>query len=118
MTMYRTIILMLSAAAACSAATIEATINSPDGSISGLGWENGVLWALDTESTTAYGLDPVSGSVITSLDIQYIPGYEPYGLAVSNDTLFICQLKYGGPDSYYCYHSAVTGAFLGMLGLC
>jgi len=99
-------------------ATIEATFDSPASSINGLGWENGVLWALDTESTTAFSIDPSSGSVIDSLDIEYIPGYEPYGMAVRNDTLFICQLKYGGPDSYYCYHSAVTGTFLGMLDLC
>ena len=110
--MHREVILVLAAAAAASAASIEATIDSPDGSISGLGWENGVLWAVDTEITTGYGIDPVTGNVTVSLDIEYIPGYEAYGLAVSNDTLFICQLKYGGPDSYYCYHSAVTGAYL------
>ena len=111
-------ILLFIAAFTMQAASIEMTFDAPAGSISGLGWENGVLWALDTESTTAFSIDPGTGSVTGSLDIEYIPGYEPYGMAVSNDTLFICQLKYGGPDSYYCYHSAATGAYLGKLELC
>jgi hypothetical protein len=116
--MERILILLLTISSFVFAATIVQTFDSPAGSISGLGWENGVLWAVDTESTTAFSIDPSTGSVTSSLNIEYIPGYEPYGLAVSNDTLFICQLKYGGPDSYYCYHSSLTGAYLGMLDLC
>ena len=116
--MERILILLLTTSPFVFAATIVQTFDSPAGSISGLGWSDGVLWAVDTESTTAFSIDPSTGSVTSSLDIEYIPGYEPYGLAVSNDTLFICQLKYGGPDSYYCYHSSLTGAYLGMLDLC
>ena len=116
--MGRVVIFLFIAAFTMQAASIELTFDAPAGSISGLGWENGTLWAVDTESTTAFSINPATGAVITSVDIEYIPGYEPYGMAVSNDTLIICQLKYGGPDSYYCYHSATTGAYLGMLDLC
>ncbi|MBD3369032.1 hypothetical protein GF402_01560 [Candidatus Fermentibacteria bacterium] len=116
--MTRAVLILLFTVFTVQGASIVNTFDAPAGSIGGLGWENGVLWALDTESTTAFSIDPANGDLLSSLDIEYIPGYEPYGMAVNNDTLFICQLKYGGPDSYYCYHSAHTGAYLGMLDLC
>ncbi len=72
--MGRAVFFLFITALALQAATIEATFDAPAGSINGLGWENGVLWAIDTETTTAFSINPATGAVTGTLDIEYIPG--------------------------------------------
>jgi hypothetical protein len=109
----------LSLTLVASAATIEATFASPATTITGLACNSGHLWALDQATRTVFILDPSSGSVQSSFPVSYIPpAYECFGLAVSNDTLYVSWLKYGGPDSYYVRHDAYTGVSLGVVSLC
>jgi glutamine cyclotransferase len=104
---------------AASAATIEATFDSPASTITGLAYGQGHLWALDWTTKTVFEMDPATGSVLNSMVISYLPpAYECFGLAISNDTLYVSWLKYGGPDSYYVRHDASTGASLGVVTLC
>jgi glutamine cyclotransferase len=102
-----------------SAATIEATFDAPAEVITGLACGSGHLWALDWATKTVFIMDPESGTIQSSFPVSYIPpAYECFGLAVSNDTLYVSWLKYGGPDSYYVRHDAYTGASLGVVSLC
>jgi hypothetical protein len=102
-----------------SAASIEAVFDSPAASITGLAYGSDHLWALDWATKTVFILDPSSGAVTSSFGVSYLPpAYECFGLAVTNDTLYISWLKYGGPDSYYVRHDAYTGASMGVVSLC
>lgn len=113
-----TLVACLLVTAAASAGSIVDSFVAPAASISGLAYGENMLWALDTDTQTLFAIDPSSGSVVTSLDISYITGYECYGLAISDDTLFVAWLKYGGPDSYYMMHDASTGALIDIIDLC
>lgn len=114
----RALVLLVLCAAAAWSATIEEVFESPAGSITGLAFGEGYLWALDHDTKTVFRLDPESGAVAASMPVSYIGAYECFGLAMSNDTLYVSWLKYGGPDSYYVRHDAWTGATLGVVSLC
>lgn len=104
---------------AASAATIEATFDSPASTITGLAYGQGHLWALDWTTKTVFEMDPATGSVLNSMVINYMASaYECFGLGISNDTLYVSWLKYGGPDSYFVMHDAGTGALIGAVSLC
>ncbi|MBN1434749.1 hypothetical protein JW921_08320 [Candidatus Fermentibacterales bacterium] len=104
--------------ALASAASVVDTLASPALSISGLAFGQDLLWALDTDEQTVFVIDPTSGGIVNTLSLSYITGYECYGLAISNDTLFVAWLKYGGPDSYFMMHDAWTGALIDIIDLC
>jgi hypothetical protein len=114
----RSLLACLVVTAAASAGSIVDSFASPASSISGLAYGGNTLWALDTDTQTLFAIDPSSGTVLTTLDITYITGYECYGLAISSDTLFVAWLKYGGPDSYFMMHDASTGALIDIIDLC
>lgn len=106
-------------ASALSAASIEATFDSPASTITGLAFGEGHLWALDWATKTVFMMDPATGTVQNSFAVSYIPpAYECFGLAITGDTLYVSWLKYGGPDSYYVRHDAYSGAVLGVVSLC
>lgn len=110
---------ILAFAGALSAATIEATFDSPASAITGLAYGEGHLWALDWATSTVFMMDPATGAVQSTVAISYIPpAYECFGLAITGDTLYVSWLKYGGPDSYFVRHDAYTGANLGVVSLC
>ncbi len=110
---------ILALAAALSAATIEATFDSPATAITGLAFGEGHLWALDWATSTVFMMDPATGAVQGSVAVSYIPpAYECFGLAMTGDTLYVSWLKYGGPDSYYVRYDAYTGENLGVVSLC
>ncbi|MBD3277013.1 MAG: hypothetical protein GF388_01825 [Candidatus Aegiribacteria sp.] len=105
--MGKPLIILMSIASIATCGGVVDSFPSPSSDITGLAYENGELWCLDTGQTTVYCLDPSSGSVLFSASFDCF--YEPFGLAASNDSLFFCMIKAGGPTTYYGMFEPYSG---------
>ena len=95
---------------------IVATIDAPDTNISGLGFGNGSLWAVDEVTEFAYEIDPTTGSVETS---WYCSNgtKKPSGLAFENNTIFIIMGLTPNFTSCYCYTYNTSGDYQSQFSL-
>jgi hypothetical protein len=108
-------LLVLSGAAMADYAVVS-TIDAPDTNISGLGFGNGSLWAVDGTTEYAYEVDPQTGAVINSWYIENTTRV-PTGCTFANNTLYIAC---GTPPNItlaYCYKYTSAGAYSGMFSL-
>ncbi len=95
---------------------IVATFDAPDTNISGLGYGNGSLWAVDGVTEYAYEIDPATGNVQNSWYCANSTKL-PSGLTFANNTVYISM---GNPPSLtlsYCYRYSTSGVYLGQFSL-
>lgn len=92
------------------------TFAAPAGDISGLGWENGELWALDAFNKAVYIIDPTSGNVLDSFSVNISTGYEGTGLAVENGTVFVGAWDNG--TNGYVYKYDLSGNYISAHSMC
>ncbi len=95
---------------------IVATIDAPDTNISGLGFGNGSLWAVDEVTEFAYEIDPTSGSVENS---WYCANgtKKPSGLTFVNNTVYIIMGVTPNFTGSYCYRYNASGDYQGQFSL-
>ncbi len=100
-------ILPLMVAVCVSDPVLDRTLTAPDGNITGLGYGEGYLWALDKTSETIYKLDPLTGAVENSWVCTQTGTKIPSGLTYLNGYLYICAGTAAGNYTYgYRYTSA------------
>ncbi len=105
------LVLPLMVAVCLSDPVLDRTLTAPDGNITGLGYGEGYLWALDKTSETIYKLDPLTGSVENSWVCTQTGTKIPTGLAYLNNYVYICAGTAAGTAAYgYRYTSA--GAYV------
>ncbi len=95
---------------------IVATFDAPDTNISGLGYGNGSLWAVDGVTEYAYEIDPATGTVQNSWYCANSTKV-PSGMTFANNTVYISM---GNPPSLtlsYCYRYNTSGVYLGQFSL-
>jgi hypothetical protein len=98
------------------AKSVIQSFSAPAGIISGLGWENGILWAVDTSAETVYMIDPSSGSVTDSFAVNISSGYYATGLAVENDYVYVGAWDNG--TNAYVYKYDYSGNYQGSVYMC
>ncbi len=96
---------------------IVATIDAPDTNISGLGFGNGALWAVDEVTEFAYKLDPATGAVELSWFLAANGTKVPAGLTFANNTVYISCGAPPNLTSSYCYKYSDLGAYQSMFSL-
>ncbi|MCK5132276.1 MAG: hypothetical protein KAR40_09025 [Candidatus Sabulitectum sp.] len=95
---------------------IVSTIDAPDTNISGLGFGNGSLWAVDGVTEFAYKIDPTTGTVQNSWFCAN-GTKKPSGLTFANNAVYIAM---GNPPTLtysYCYRYNTSGNYLGQFSL-
>ncbi len=97
-------------------AWIEQTLDAPAGLITGLGWENGSLWAVDQNLDRVYEMDPSTGEVTGSFDISIYSTQHPTGLAVENGIVYVGT--WSGGTTGYVYKYDLQGGYLGVVSMC
>jgi hypothetical protein len=107
---------MLAAMVAAKSIVLELT--SPDGSISGLAYGGGNLWAVDDVTDTVYSLDPNTGSVVSSFSLTNPGTIFPTGLAYSDNYSMILVGFWNNSTTGYVYKYTYTGTYLGMVDMC
>ncbi len=110
-------IVLLAAAAVCMAdPVLDRTLDSPDGDITGLGFGEDYLWALDRTSETVYKLDPVTGSVSGSWVVSQTGTRIPTGLTYLNGYVYVCAGTATGTAAYGYRYSSV-GSYVSSFSL-
>lgn len=95
---------------------IVSTIDAPDTNISGLGFGNGSLWAVDGTTEYAYEVDPATGNVINSWYIENAARVTT-GCTFANNTLYVACGTPPNITGAYCYKYTSAGAYSGMFSL-
>lgn len=111
-----TLILLMISGISLADYQVVSTIDAPDTNISGLGYGNGSLWAVDGTTEYAYEVNPSSGAVINSWYIENTTRV-PTGCTFANNTLYIAC---GTPPNItlaYCYKYSTAGSYTGMFSL-
>ena len=106
----RWMLLTLLVAGAClGQPQVVHTIDAPDTGVSGLGYGNGSLWAVDGTTEYAYEVDPSDGTVLESWFCESSTR-SPSGLTFAGDEVYII-MAYASGNSPYCYRYDQTGSF-------
>ncbi|MEN8208714.1 MAG: hypothetical protein ABFR50_05615 [Candidatus Fermentibacteria bacterium] len=105
------LVLPLMVAVCLSDPVLDRTLTAPDGDITGLGYGEGYLWALDRTSKTIYKLDPVTGSVENSWVCTQTAAKVPSGLAYLNGYVYICAGTAGTGTYTYGYRYTSAGVY-------
>ena len=85
------------------------TIDAPDANISGLGYGNGSLWAVDCVTENAYQVNPATGAVQNSwfcADPYPTMPWIPSGLTFANNTVYIIVNRYTFLANAYMYNTS------------
>jgi hypothetical protein len=95
---------------------VVSTIDAPDTNISGLGFGDGSLWAVDGVTEYAYKIDPTSGTVQNS---WYCANSSrvPTGLTYAGGTVYIIMATVAAQSDSYCYRYNSSGTYLGQFDL-
>lgn len=107
----RWLVALLAAAAVCLAQPqIVHTIDAPDTGISGLGYGDGSLWAVDGTTEYAYEIDPSDGTVLESWYCEN-SSRVPSGLTFAGGDVYIIMAYQSSGSSPYCYRYDQSGGF-------
>lgn len=90
-----------------SAKTLLGTIDAPDGSISGLAYGNGSLWAVDDISNYMYRVDPGTGDIQSSWHIEPVAGMTLTGCGFGSNSVYVAM------DEIWVYFYTVEGIYSG-----
>jgi len=105
------LVLPLALAVCLSAPVLDRTLTAPDGNITGLGYGDGYLWALDKSTETVYKLNPVTGSVENSWVCTQMGSRIPSGLTYRNGYVAVCAATSTSVPAY-CYRYTASGAYV------
>lgn len=95
---------------------VDRTLDAPDGNITGLGFGDGSLWAVDKLSETVYRLDPVSGAVSLSWVVTETGTKIPTGCTFLNNYVYVCAGTSTGTAAYgYRYNT--SGSYMSYFSL-
>lgn len=95
---------------------IISTIDAPDTNISGLGFGDGSLWAVDRVSEYAYRVHPATGSVQGSWYCSNSTRV-PSGLTFANGRIYIAMGYTPNLTMAYCYTYSPAGMYLEQFSL-
>lgn len=110
-------LLCLAAFAVCTAdPVLDRTLDAPGGDITGLGYGNGSLWAVDRASKTIYELDPNTGSVSNSWAVTQTGTKIPTGMTFLNNYVYVCAGAASGTAAYG-YRYTTSGSYVGSFSL-
>ena len=108
--MIRNCICILLVPALAFGASIVQTFDAPDTGITGLGYGNGSLWAVDGTTQFCYQINPANGSVISSFYVVSLYNDDPYGLTFTNNSVYISMVN--GTTSGRIYRYDTSGTWL------
>jgi len=108
--------LVLLAGTAMAATQIVATLDAPDTNITGLGFGNGSLWAVDHDTEFAYRVNPATGAVEHSWYCSNSTQV-PSGLTYANGTIYISMGNPPNLTSSYAYRYNESGVYQGQFDL-
>ncbi len=111
-----TVMVVLSIFALAGAKSVVKTFDAPSGDISGLGWNDDILWAVDALNKKVYKIDPSSGDVTGFFTISVAAGYQATGLAVQNGYVYIGA--WNNKKDAYVYKYNCSGSYLGSVNMC
>ena len=111
------VLLFLFAFTACIAAPVlDLTLTAPSGNITGLGFGEDYLWAIDKTTKTIYKINPLNGSVENSWACTQIGSRIPTGLTYLNGYVYICAGTATGTSAYgFRYNS--SGGYIGSFSM-
>jgi len=113
----RWLLLPLLVAGACLAQPqIVQTIDAPDTGISGLGYGDGSLWAVDGTTEMAYEVDPTDGTVLESWYCENSSKVTT-GLTFAGGEVYIVMANASSGTSAYAYRYTPAGSYEGMFSL-
>ncbi|PIE51269.1 hypothetical protein CSA37_12735 [Candidatus Fermentibacteria bacterium] len=112
-----TLLFMVFASLAVADVSIVATIDAPDTLITGLGYGNGSLWAVNSGDEIAYQLDPGTGSVLNSWTLTQPGAKKVSGCTFANSTLYVCAGNLPNLTASYCYKYTTSGTYSGSFSL-
>lgn len=95
---------------------IVATLDAPDTNISGLGYGNGSLWAVDSVTEFAYRVDPSTGAVENSWYCENTTRV-PSGLTFAGGKVYIAAGYPPNLTSSYGYIYSDAGVYQSMFSL-
>jgi len=96
---------------------IDLTLSAPDSNITGLGYGQGYLWALDRNSKTVYKLNPSNGAVVDSWVCTQVGSRTPTGLTQCNDYVYVAAAMLPNFTNPYCYRYSTSGTFVSSFDL-
>ncbi len=96
---------------------VDRTLAAPDGDITGLGFGEGSLWAVDNVSETVYRLDPVTGSVEDSWVCTQTGSRIATGLTFASNAVYVAAATGSSYSDPYCYRYSTSGGYLGSFDL-
>lgn len=114
--MKKVLAVVLALAAVGAAKSVVLTLDAPCDDVSGLGWEDGRLWAVDEVTDMVYQLDPTNGDVLSSFDASISSSYDATGLAVENGYVYVGA--WNGYTNAYVYKFNESGGYLGAVYMC
>ncbi|MCD4774463.1 MAG: hypothetical protein K8S15_00250 [Candidatus Aegiribacteria sp.] len=113
-----TVLLLIITVPACfSDPVIDLTLTAPDGDITGLGFGEGHLWAVDQNSNYIYKLNPSNGDVVDSWLCSQVGSRTPTGLTCCSSYIFIAAAIAPNYTSAYCYRYSSSGTYLSSFDL-
>lgn len=112
-----TIVLALFAAVAVADNIIVATLDAPDTYITGLGYGNGSLWAVNSGEEYGYELDPTTGAVLNSWPLTETGTKRASGCTFANNTFYVSAGALPNLTLSYCYKYSDTGVYSGSFSL-
>ena len=92
------------------------TIDAPDTGISGLGFGDGSLWAVDGTTEFAYEVDPSDGTVLQSWFCEN-SSKVPTGLTYAGGKVYIAMATPPDGTYAYAYRYSSTGSYEAMFSL-
>ncbi|MCK5035126.1 MAG: hypothetical protein KAS73_04465 [Candidatus Sabulitectum sp.] len=111
------VLLLLLATLSFADYQIVSTFVSPDLNISGLGYGNGSLWAVDRVTENVYEVDPATGSVQNSWYCSVNGARIPSGLTFAYGTVYIASALPGSMTDPYVYKYSSSGTYSGNFDL-
>lgn len=106
------LILLLIFSFCLAAPVLDRILTAPDGDITGLGFGEGYLWAVDQTSETVYKIDPVTGSVENSWVCSQTGSRFPTGLTYANNQIYVAAVSTSSGNDPYCYRYSSSGAYV------
>ncbi len=88
------------------------TLDAPDTNITGLGYGNGFLWAVDQVTEMVYILNPETGAVLDSWEVLENGTKHPTGLTFMNNTVYVASAEGTLNNAAYCDMYSDTGAYI------
>jgi hypothetical protein len=93
-------------------------IPAPGESVTGLASGGGFLWAVDSENSCVFRLDPESGEVLQTFTCDFPPGYRTTGLAYSETQELIMVGAWDYGYNGYVFQYTEAGEYVSSASMC